>query len=175
MYGFIPTTCQLVHRDEISDEGAAGTVDRDAFKHWLKHFLVPNLGDYSKGEKNSIVVMDNASTHMDYEVEDMIREKGAVLLYTAPYSPDLNPIEKMFNIYKAYLKRHESDFIFDPIGTHWKALGAVSSDDAIMEFRKCEVPYSDDFKTTDEIYDDILYNLNQITTLTNLHLLLNLK
>ena len=83
--GFIIETCQLVHRDEISDEGAAGTVDRNGFKKWVKHFLLPNLGDFSKGEKNSLIVMDNASTHMDREVKDMINEKGAVLLYTAPY------------------------------------------------------------------------------------------
>ena len=140
MYGFIPTTCQLVHRDEISDEGAAGTVDRDAFKQWVKHFLVPSLGDFSKQEKNSLVVMDNASTHMDFEVEDMINEKDAVLLYTAPYSPDLNPIEPMFNIYKSYLKWHEIEFANNPIETHWKAVEAVSGDDAIMEYHKCFVP-----------------------------------
>ena len=47
--------------------------------------------------------MDNATTHMCNEVEYLIQQAGAVLLYTAPYSPDLNPIEKMFNVYKAYL------------------------------------------------------------------------
>ena len=65
----------------------------------------------------------------------------------------------MFNIYKLYLKRHELDFARDPIGTHWKAVHAVSSDDAIMEFRKCEVPYSDDVKTSDEMAHEMFYNV----------------
>ena len=34
--GFITKTCQLFHRDELSDEGVAGTVDRLAFKGWVK-------------------------------------------------------------------------------------------------------------------------------------------
>ena len=171
--GFMTKTCQLVERDEISDEGAAGTVDGEAFKQWVENFLVPSLGDFSKGEKNSIVVMDNASTHMCYKVKDMINAKGAVLLYTAPYSPDLNPIEMMFNIYKSYLKRHEYEFAFDPIGTHWKAVHAVSGDDAIMEFRKCEVPFSEDVLTSDEMAEELFIAMNQMNTLYNLSLLLN--
>ena len=111
-------SCQLVHRDEVSDEGPAGTVDRDAFKDWVRHFLVQNLGNFTRGERRSIVVMDNASTHMDEEVDRMICDAGALLLYTAPYSPDLNPIEKMFNVYKMHLKRNELDFVNNPIGTH---------------------------------------------------------
>ena len=86
--GFITETCQLVHHDEVSDEGAAGTVNRDAFKGWVRNFLVPNLGNFTRGEKRLVVVMKNASTHMDEEVGRMIRDAGALLLYTAPYSPD---------------------------------------------------------------------------------------
>ena len=34
--GFIPAACHTVNRDEISDEGAAGTVNLDYFLYWVK-------------------------------------------------------------------------------------------------------------------------------------------
>ena len=98
--GFVNSTVGLYPRDEISDEGAAGTVDGDGFKQWVKERLCPVLGNYFEGEKNSLVIMDNASTHMSWEVMEMIEQTGALLLYTAPYSPDLLPIEYGFHIYK---------------------------------------------------------------------------
>ena len=55
--GFIPETCKLIHRDEISDEGAAGTVDGEAFKEWVREFLIPNVGNFANGERRSIIVI----------------------------------------------------------------------------------------------------------------------
>ena len=108
--GFVDSTIGIFLRDEISDEGAAGTVDGSKFVEWVKRHLVPVLGDYRKKEKNSILIMDNASTHMSREVVDIIKATGCYLLYTAPYSPDLSPIEYGFNVYKAYLKRYSKDY-----------------------------------------------------------------
>lgn len=108
------------------------------------------LGRYDRGEPQSIVVMDNASTHMDSKVSHMIRATGAYLLYTAPYSPDLNPIELAFNIYKAHLKRHNIGFEFDSYGTHLNALEGVNRDICIMEFRRCTVPMSHEVMTSAE-------------------------
>ena len=88
---------------------------------------------------------------MDIQVRYLIEDAGAVLLYTAPFSPDLNPIEKMFNLYKAYLKKYHIAFGFDWIATHWKALAtSVTKDKAIQEFRKCGVPYSKNVLTSNE-------------------------
>ena len=44
--GFIPSACHTVQRDELSDEGAAGTVDGEYFLYWVKEYLVPTLGNY---------------------------------------------------------------------------------------------------------------------------------
>ena len=56
--------------------------------------------------------MNNASVHMLPEVKEAIHAAGAYLLYTALYLLDLNPIKKMFSVYKAALKRNkELDWI----------------------------------------------------------------
>ena len=43
--GFVQETCDTVFRDELLDEGAAGTVDRAYFIKWVKDYLVPTLGN----------------------------------------------------------------------------------------------------------------------------------
>ena len=95
--------------------------------------------------------MDNASTHMNmsHELGDMICERGAFLLYTAPYSPDLSPIEYAFNVYKSMLKRWSKEYKpEDWYLLHKKALSCVSCDKAIKEFRQCEIPFSDEIETS---------------------------
>jgi len=75
-----------------------GATDAAVFRAYVRHVLIPTLriGD--------IVVMDNLSSHKGPEIEAMIREVGAELWYLPPYSPDLNPIEKMWSKLKEYLR-----------------------------------------------------------------------
>ena len=50
--------------------------------------------------KNSVVVLDNASFHKSAETKELIEQHGAKLLFLPPYSPDLNPIEHDFGALK---------------------------------------------------------------------------
>jgi DDE superfamily endonuclease len=36
--------------------------------------------------------------------------RGIKLLYLPPYSPDYNPIEEFFSAYKAFVRRHATEF-----------------------------------------------------------------
>lgn len=143
--GFIGSALDTVRRDKIEDaseakEGASGTMNREIFIRWVRFSLAPCLGNYEKDEPNSIVVMDNAATHMDPEVERIIRSRGAILLYTAAFSPDISPIEKMFSVYKAALKRYESLQQSDWLLAHYKAVNQVTPEIARQQFAKCGVP-----------------------------------
>ena len=113
IHGFMTSACHTVLRDEISEEGAAETVDSDYFLYWVNEYLVPVLGRYEHGEPRSVVLMDNASTHMSLEVENAILNAGAILIYSPPYSPEFNPIENYFVLYKAYIKRNEQRLLVD--------------------------------------------------------------
>ena len=95
--------------------------------------------------------MDKASTHICWEVVKLIGKAEALFLYAAPYSPDLSSIEYGFHIYKSQLKRYGKDFHPDDWMTlHLKALMAVSCDTAIKEFRKCQIPFSENVRTSNE-------------------------
>jgi transposase len=106
--GFILEACEVIMRENGDDDAdeSRGTVDKARFIEWVRFYLVPVLGNFARNEARSIVAMDNASIHMDSEVERIINEAGAVILYTVRYSPDLNPIEHFFRLYKDLLKRN---------------------------------------------------------------------
>jgi transposase len=54
----------------------------------------------------SILILDNAKIHMYPELEKLVNEKGAILIYLPPYSPQLNPIENAFALLKAWIQKH---------------------------------------------------------------------
>jgi transposase len=56
---------------------------------------------------NSILVMDNAAIHHGGRIAEICDDADVLLFYLPPYSPDLNPIEKVFSVLKSQLKRHE--------------------------------------------------------------------
>lgn len=76
-----------------------GSVTGERFKDYLKDTLIRTLkpGDY--------VVMDNLGVHRVEGVAEIIRSVGAIPLYLPPYSPDLNPIEKLWSKIKAILRK----------------------------------------------------------------------
>ena len=51
-----------------------------------------------------IVVMDNMRTHRMKAVGELLASHGITPVYLPPYSPDLNPIEKMWSKMKAFLR-----------------------------------------------------------------------
>ncbi|MGA9128170.1 MAG: IS630 family transposase [Terracidiphilus sp.] len=72
--------------------------DREIFLAYLDEVLCPQL------KTGDVVVMDNLSSHKVNGVRQRIEKCGATLLYLPPYSPDLNPIEKVWSKLKLLLR-----------------------------------------------------------------------
>lgn len=141
--GFVQEACHIVERESSRNEAnpERGTVDAERFEDYVEQYLVPNLGSYIDEAPRSIVVMDNASIHCSPRVEDLINEAGAILIYTAPYSPEFNPIELMFGEYKKYLQRHSLNRDISWMEIHIKALqSSVTPEMAVKFFWHCKVP-----------------------------------
>jgi len=76
-----------------------GGTTKERFIEYLKKVLAPTL------EKDSIVVMDNMRTHHAKDVVKAIKKLNIKVIYLPPYSPDFNPIEKMWSKIKAILRK----------------------------------------------------------------------
>ena len=107
-----------------------------SFVEFVRDKLVPVLGNFQKGEAHSVVIMDNCSIHLDSRVRELIEGAGAIILYSAPYCPDLIPIEYMFNQWKSYLKRFSMEFNCNWYDVHTAALVSVTSEEGLRYFKK---------------------------------------
>lgn len=76
-----------------------GPMDGPAFLAYVQHCLGPTL------KPGDLVIADNLPSHKVAGVKEAIEATGATLRYLPPYSPDLNPIEKMFAKLKALLRK----------------------------------------------------------------------
>jgi transposase len=93
--------------------------------------LMPSL------KVGDIVVLDNLSAHKSQRVRELIESVGAELWYLPAYSPDLNPIEKMWSKVKSILrtlKARTEDALIEAIA---KSLEMVTASDAKGWFESC--------------------------------------
>jgi len=108
-----------------------GPMDAPMFRAYVKHVLVPEL------RPGDIVVMDNLSCHKDAEARKSIEDAGAYVWYLPPYSPDFNPIEKMWSKIKAFLRKtaaRTQEFLYQAIAD---ALATISLSDIRGWFKSC--------------------------------------
>ena len=93
---------------------------------------------------NSVLVIDNASIHKVDSIREMVKDRGARLLYLPSYSPDFNPIELAFSTIKQWLRSNrdcinqqlESDdgTIYD---IFWEAVHSVTAEQARGWYKHC--------------------------------------
>jgi transposase len=108
-----------------------GAVDRAMFEAYIEQILGPSI------RAGDIVVMDNLRPHKSQAARAFVESRSATCLFLPAYSPDFNPIEKMWSTVKQILRglqarTHEE--LFDAVA---KALSMVTDDDAQGWFKSC--------------------------------------
>jgi transposase len=68
-----------------------GATDTEVFRAYVAGVLCPSL------RAGDIVIMDNLAPHHSEPTLELITAAGASVLFLPAYSPDLNPIEKMWS------------------------------------------------------------------------------
>jgi transposase len=71
----------------------------EVFLAYVQQELAPSL------RPGDVVVMDNLSAHKRPEVIAAIRAVGADVLFLPPYSPEFNPIERLWSKLKNFIRR----------------------------------------------------------------------
>lgn len=108
-----------------------GALDTKMYEAYMEKFLLPTLNP------GDIVIADNLNVHKSENVRRMVEGVGASYLPLPPYSPDLNPIEKMWSKIKQYLrgiKARTQESLEAAIGC---ALDTITPEDAQGWFASC--------------------------------------
>lgn len=108
-----------------------GATDTDVFMAYVQNVLIPSL------RQGDIVVMDNLAPHKSPAIFQAIQEAGAQLLYLPPYSPDFNPIEKMWSKLKEKLRALAARTQQELLDAIANALQSVTASDAQGWFTSC--------------------------------------
>ena len=75
-----------------------GMADSALFEYWFENMLLLELS------AGYVIVMDNAAFHRKKVLRNFVSKVGCHLLFLPPYSPDLNPIERLWAWIKHKLK-----------------------------------------------------------------------
>jgi transposase len=108
-----------------------GATDRDVFLAYVRQVLVPTL------RPGDCVIMDNLSPHKTPAIERLISTRGATIRWLPPYSPDLNPIEKMWSKIKELLRAAKARTPPALEAAIARALKSITPDDAAHWFASC--------------------------------------
>ncbi len=108
-----------------------GATDTEIFQTYVREVLHPTL------RPGDVVVMDNLGPHKNTETLNLITRAGAQVLFLPAYSPDLNPIEKMWSKVKAFLRSAEARTQAALIEAIGLALQSVTAQDAMNWFASC--------------------------------------
>ena len=78
-----------------------GACNKETFREFMDEVLLPRT---SPGD---VVIMDNARIHKKSFDIALFETKGVEIRYLPAYSPDFNPIEKMWSKVKSIMRQHK--------------------------------------------------------------------
>ena len=110
-----------------------GGTTAQRFLEYMEKQLIPSLG------KDDVVIMDNMRSHHAKIVTELLDKAGISYLYLPPYSPDLNPIEKMWSKMKSILRKRKIRIAAELPEAVKSALETVSTKDCKGWFPACGI------------------------------------
>lgn len=79
-----------------------GALNTATFQRILFQNVLPLMNPYP--EDHSVLILDNCRSHI-LSPNQIFKDFGVIVLFLPPYSPFLNPIERLFSAMKAKIKR----------------------------------------------------------------------
>jgi len=108
-----------------------GATDTDVFQTYVQQVLIPSL------RPGDCVIMDNLAPHKTAAVENLLAAADVKWKWLPPYSPDLNPIEKMWSKVKTFLRAAKARTADALLAAISKALKTITSQDAVNWYASC--------------------------------------
>lgn len=108
-----------------------GSFNRESFTSFLDNLITILIND---GYSKTMIIMDNCSIHKEEEVKNIIESRNFHLLYTPPYSPQLNPIEEVFSKWKNIIKRKNPNTCEELLASISNGMDEITTGDCIGFF-----------------------------------------
>ena len=108
-----------------------GATDTRIFREYVHRVLCPSL------RPGDVVIMDNLVPHKSAETLALLAQVQTSALFLPAYSPDLNPIEKMWSKVKNHLRGTEARSLVELESAIAAALQSVTPQDARGWFNSC--------------------------------------
>lgn len=121
----------LKYNGETCDIIFEGALDGAMFNGYVKKFLAPFL------KPGDMVIMDNLNVHKSLAACKIISDIGATCIFLPQYSPDLNPIEKMWSKVKQILRGIKARTREELENAIKIALESITPQDAMGWFKSC--------------------------------------
>ncbi len=105
--------------------------DTEVFRTYVEKILCPTL------RRGDILIMDNLAPHKSGPTLELLAQRGVQVRFLPAYSPDFNPIEKMWSKVKNHLRSAEArtpDTLMHAVAA---ALAKVTPKDARHWFASC--------------------------------------
>ena len=135
-----------IPQEALSTPNAFGRgLKRNYYHYWANTKTLHYDLSYSWTTPASIVIS---------RILSRVLERNYIYIYTAPYSPDLIPIELTFGSYKAALRRHRKEPCDPCDRAHNYGLTSVTPDIARAHFRHCKVPQCGNFPSQKELVEE---------------------
>ena len=87
-----------IHHDSITQE---------IFNDFVRYYVLSLTSSTIYESKNSVLILNNVSTHKSVELQEMCTEIDVKLIFLSSYSSDYNFIKISFAILKKWIKRHD--------------------------------------------------------------------
>lgn len=123
--------CNMLDAPLVMD----GPMDGTTFLSYVKEVLCPVL------RPGDCVIADNLSSHKVSGVKEAVALVGATIIYLPPYSPDFNPIEKLFSKLKACLRKNANrtiDALWNDLG---ELINIFTPQECMNYFKSCDCNY----------------------------------
>jgi transposase len=79
-------------------------MNAELFELWFKEFLMKEI------PWRKTIILDRASFHREAELQKLAKAKRCKIIFLPAYSPDLNPIEKVWANMKKWLRNNMLNF-----------------------------------------------------------------
>ena len=106
-----------------------GPIDGESFRIYIEKVLLPTL------RSGDVVIMDNLGSHRGKIIRQLIRAAGAKLFFLPKYSPDLNPIERVFAKLKHLLRKAQARTVETICIAIGELLGSFTPDECTNYFK----------------------------------------